>query len=65
MNLRHSLYTLDFIQSNNGNLYFLEGNNNPGLDWNHGKKINEIKSKELINLIINKLAIMSINAKTG
>lgn len=55
LNLKHSLYALDFIQSNNRNLYFIEGNNNPGLDWNHKKKINEVKSKELVNIIVNEL----------
>ena len=55
LNLKHSLYALDFIWSNNGNLYFIEGNNNPGIDWNHKKKINEVKSKELINFIVTEL----------
>ena len=55
LNLKHSLYALDFIRSNNGNLYFLEGNTTPGIDWNPRKKINEIKSKELINLIVNEI----------
>jgi len=58
LGLKHSLYALDFIRSNNGNLYFIEGNTNPGIDWNHRKKINEIKSKELINLIVNELKLI-------
>ena len=58
LNLKHSLYSLDFIRSNNGNLYFIEGNDRPGIDWNHRKKINEIKSKELINLIVNELKLI-------
>jgi len=58
LNLKHSLYALDFMRSNNGNLYFIEGNTNPGIDWNHRKKINEIKSKELINLIVNELKLI-------
>ena len=58
LNLKHSLYALDFIRSNNGNLYFLEGNNNPGIDWNHRKKMNEIKSKELIDLIVNEIKLI-------
>jgi len=58
LNLKHSLYALDFIRSNNGNLYFIEGNTNPGIDWNHRKKINEIKSKELINIIVNELRLI-------
>jgi len=58
LNLKYSLYSLDFIRSNNGNLYFIEGNSSPGIDWNHEKKINEIKSKELINLIVDKLKLI-------
>jgi len=58
LNLKHSLYALDFMRSNNGNLYFIEGNTNPGIDWNHRKKINEIKSKELISLIVNELKLI-------
>ncbi len=58
LNLEHSLYALDFMRSNNGNLYFVEGNSNPGIDWNHRKKINEIKSKELINLIVDELKLI-------
>jgi len=58
LNLKHSLYSLDFIRSNNGNLYLIEGNSSPGIDWNHGKKVNEIKSKELINLIVDKLKLI-------
>jgi glutathione synthase/RimK-type ligase-like ATP-grasp enzyme len=47
-----SLYALDFIISNNGNTFFLEGNTGPGLDWNTSKKINETKAKHLIKLIV-------------
>lgn len=63
LDLKHSLYALDFIQSNNGNLYFIEGNTNPGLDWNHKKKVNEEKSKELVNIIVNE--VKSIIKETG
>ncbi len=55
LGLKHSLYSLDFMKSNNGNLYFIEGNDRPGIDWNHSKKINEMRSKELINLIVDEL----------
>lgn len=57
--LDHSLYAVDFIRSNNGNVYFIEGNSNPGIDWNHKKKINEIKSKELVNLIVDELKVLT------
>ncbi|MCD6230022.1 MAG: ATP-grasp domain-containing protein [Candidatus Diapherotrites archaeon] len=55
LDLKHAIYSLDFIRSNNGNLYFIEGNDRPGIDWNPRKKINEIKSKELINHIVSEL----------
>ena len=58
MNLEHSLYALDFIKSNNGNLYFMEGNSGPGIDWDPTKKVNETKSKELIDHIVNRLGDM-------
>ena len=57
--LKHSLYALDFIQSNDGNLYFIEGNTNPGIDWDHRKKINEVKSKEFIDIIVRELRLIS------
>lgn len=60
INIKHSLYALDFIKSNQGNIYFIEGNNNPGLDWNHKKKINEVRSKELIKLIIKELKLIKL-----
>jgi len=52
-----SLFTLDFIVSNNGNAYLLEGNTGPGLDWNVSFPQNEIESKKLINLVVGELAI--------
>lgn len=58
LDLNHCLYALDFIKSNNGNLYFVEGNNNPGIDWNHKKKKNEIESKKLIKSIVNELKLI-------
>lgn len=52
-----SLYALDFVMSNLGRPYFLEGNTGPGLDWDVKKKVNEIKSKQLIDSIVKDLAI--------
>jgi len=65
LDLKHSLYSLDFMRTSSGHLYFLEGNNNPGIDWNHEKKINEIKSKELINLIVDELKLVTQEKKTA
>jgi glutathione synthase/RimK-type ligase-like ATP-grasp enzyme len=58
LNIDHSLYALDFIRSNNGNLYFIEGNTNPGINWNYNNKIDVIKSKELIDYIIEELVLI-------
>ena len=52
-----SLFSLDFIISNNGNAYLLEGNTGPGLDWNMSILKNEVKSKKLIRLVVKELAI--------
>jgi len=51
----NSLFSLDFIVSNNKNIYLLEGNTGPGLDWNMSKKTNEIEAKKLIRLVIGEL----------
>jgi hypothetical protein len=51
-----SLYALDFIVSDQGNTYLLEGNIGPGLDWNAGVKKNELMSKQLIRRIVAELA---------
>jgi hypothetical protein len=50
-----SFFALDFIISNNGNPYLLEGNTGPGLDWNMSIKKNEIESKKLIRLVVQDL----------
>jgi len=57
LNKKHSLFTLDFIISNHGNSYLLEGNTGPGLDWNVSLKENEIEAKKLIRLITKELVI--------
>lgn len=46
-----SIYALDFIVSNNGNIYFLEGNINPGLCWDEGSYEDETMTKELIQIV--------------
>lgn len=56
LNHKCSLYTLDFIISNNGNIYLLEGNTGPGLDWNLSIKENEIEAQKLIRIIVKKIA---------
>jgi len=52
-----SLFTLDFIISNNGNAYLLEGNTGPGLDWNMALKENETEAKKLIDMVVRELTV--------
>jgi hypothetical protein len=57
-----SLYALDFIITNSGNIYLLEGNTGPGLDWNMNLSKNEIEAKKLIQLVVSELSLRaSIN----
>lgn len=51
----NSLYALDFIVSDNGNIFFLEGNIGPGLDWDLSRKKNELMSKKLIGSIVDEI----------
>ena len=60
LNEESSLYALDFIISNNGNIYLLEGNTGPGLDWNLSIKENEIEAKKLIRIIVKELVKLSL-----
>ena len=57
LNNKRSLYALDFVISDNGNAYLLEGNTSPGLDWNLTLKHNEIEAKKLIRLVVQQLLI--------
>lgn len=50
-----SFFALDFIISNNGNPYLLEGNTGPGLDWNENLKKNTLEAKKLIRLVVKEL----------
>ncbi len=55
LNKKSSLFALDFIISNDGNIYLLEANTGPGLDWNLSIKENAIEAKKLIRIIIKEL----------
>jgi len=55
LNKKSSLFALDFIISNNGNIYLLEANTKPGLDWNLSIKENEIEAKKLMRIIIREI----------
>ena len=57
INKPQSLYALDFVISNNGHVYFIEGNIGPGIDWDATKKINVAMSKQLIRSIVAEFAV--------
>jgi len=57
LHTKHSLYSLDFIVSNNGNPYLLEGNSGPGLDWNTSIKQEELNTKKFIRTVVQNLAL--------
>lgn len=57
LNKNDSLYALDFIISNNGNPYLLEGNTGPGLDWNMSLIKNEKQAKKLIRMVVSQLSV--------
>lgn len=50
-----ALFALDFIISNNGNVYFLEGNINPGIYWGINSVEDKINTKKLIVTIVGEL----------
>ena len=52
----HSLFALDYIVSDRGNVYFIEGNSKPGIDWDLALETNEKMSKKLIRGIVTELA---------
>jgi hypothetical protein len=57
---KSSLFALDFIVSNRGHVYLLEGNTSPGLDWNLQNPLNEIEAKKLIKLIVKDLVVRTL-----
>jgi len=54
-----SVYALDFIVSNNGNIYFLEGNCGPGICWDSNLPKDEQMAKRLIQTIVKELKVRS------
>ncbi len=56
LNRKNALYTLDFIVSNSKNVYILEGNINPGIDWHPELPENIKLKKQLIRIIIRELS---------
>jgi glutathione synthase/RimK-type ligase-like ATP-grasp enzyme len=51
----NSLFTLDFIISNGGNVFFLEGNIGPGINWDINEKTDTYMAKQLIRSIVGEL----------
>ncbi|EKD80438.1 MAG: hypothetical protein ACD_40C00094G0001 [uncultured bacterium] len=51
-----SLYALDFVISNSGNIYFLEGNIGPGITWDTTDLIDTQKAQQLIRSIVQVMA---------
>jgi glutathione synthase/RimK-type ligase-like ATP-grasp enzyme len=56
VNNSQSLYALDFVVSNNGNVFFLEGNAGPGINWDSSNFADQKKSKQLITHIVTELS---------
>ena len=52
LNKKQTLFTLDFIVSNSGHSYLLEGNTGPGLTWDPTDQIDKQEEKKLIDLIV-------------
>lgn len=55
-----TFFALDFMVSKNGNIYLIEGNTGPGLDWNLKVKENKLAAQKLIRLVVKELARMAI-----
>jgi glutathione synthase/RimK-type ligase-like ATP-grasp enzyme len=51
LDIKSSFYALDFIRSNNGNLYFIEGNSSPGIDWTTDP-VHEARQKKTIERLV-------------
>lgn len=56
MGVTTSLFALDFIISDSGKVYLMEGNCGPGLDWNLSLRKNELEAKKFIRLLVNHIA---------
>lgn len=51
-----SLFALDFIISNNGNVYLMEGNSSPSLTWHVSDKMDREKAQGLMRKIVRELS---------
>ena len=64
LNKKQSLFTLDFIVSNSGHSYLLEGNTGPGLTWDSADKRDKFEAEKLIDLIVNEFKCRIDNIKS-
>lgn len=55
LHTKHSLFSLDFIVSNNNHIYLLEGNIYPGFVWSASNE-DEKMTKNLIDMVVKNLA---------
>lgn len=53
----NSLYALDFVISNSGKVYFLEGNIGPGISWDANEKTDVKMCKQLIRSIVGEFSL--------
>ena len=60
LNKNKALFALDFIISNSGNAYFLEGNIKPGIYWSNSAA-DRTNTKALINVIVQELKVRTEN----
>jgi len=58
-----TLIALDFIVTNSGNPYLIEGNTGPGLSWDVNNKADVFMSKKLIRGIVDQLAVTRAKQK--
>lgn len=56
INKPHALYALDFVISNSGRTYFLEGNIGPGITWDTHDLVDTKKAQQLIRSIVQSIA---------
>ncbi len=58
--VQDGFYALDFIKSSAGNLYLIEGNITPGLNWYNTK--DEKQAKSLMRNIVDKIKVVTVAA---
>lgn len=56
LNKKNSLFALDFIVSDNGNVYLLEANVSPGIDWYDEFPQNKKMNQAMIDVIVKELS---------